>query len=242
MKKIPVRKIVSTQNEIPDSEQFKIRKVQELIDREDLFHELHRHDFFFIIALQKGSGIHEIDFTMYKVLDNSIFFMRPGQVHQLQLKADSTGYILEFNAAFYHPKDKQATQRLRKASNKNYCKLDIKRFNKLLELLTCIFQEYTGREDGYIDVIKANLEIFFIEYVRQSPNPNGSSVNTNSYTQERLEEFLELMQKHITRYKQVSHYTNLMNLSPCQLNEITKATMNILYWKLKETCWLRPIK
>ena len=43
--------------------------------------------------------------------------------------------------------------------------------------------------------------------------------------QERLEEFLELLDIHITTHKQVSQYTDLMNLSPYQLNEITKATL-----------------
>jgi AraC family transcriptional regulator, transcriptional activator of pobA len=225
MKKIPVRQIAANQHALSASERFKIRKVEDLLDREDLFHELHRHDFFFIIALQKGEGTHEIDFITYKVFDNSIFFMRPGQVHQLQLKADSTGYIIEFNTRFYHPKDRLSTQRLRKASNKNACKLEIKRFNKLHGIATHIFEEYTGREDGFQDVIKANLDIFFIEFLRQSPNPNGSSTNVNLYTQERLEEFLELLETHITTYKHVSQYTNLMNLSPYQLNEITKTTM-----------------
>lgn len=225
MKKIPVRHITTSQQELLDSGRFKIRKVEDLLDREDLFHELHRHDFFFIIALQKGDGTHEIDFTTYNVFDNSVFFMRPGQVHQLQLKADSTGYIVEYNTEFYHPKDKLSTQRLRKASNKNYCKLEINRFKKLLDILTYIYQEYTGKEEGFQEVIKANLDIFFIEFVRQSPNPNGLSTNVNPYTQERLEEFLELLEMHITNYKQVSQYTDLMNLSPYQLNEITKATM-----------------
>ena len=225
MKKIPIRQINSPQNEPPSYESFRIRKVQDLLDREDLFHELHRHDFFFIIALQKGGGIHEIDFTNYTVLDNSVFFMRPGQVHQLQLKSDSTGYIIEFNAEFYHPKDKASTQRLRKASNKNYCKLEINRFEKLLGILTYIFQEYAGKEEGYLDIIKANLEIFFTEFVRQSPNPNGPSTNVNPYTQDRFEEFLDLLDKHITTHKQVSQYTDLMNLSPYQLNEITKSSI-----------------
>jgi len=225
MKKIPIRKISSAQKEQPSSERFSIRKIQDLLDREDLFHELHRHDFFFIIALQKGEGKHEIDFTTYDVFDNSVFFMRPGQVHQLELKADSTGYIVEFNTEFYHPKDKQSTQRLRKASNKNYCKLEINRFKKLHEILTYIFQEYTGREEGFQDIIKANLDIFFIEFVRQSPNPNGETTIANFYTQERFEEFLELLDKHITTHKQVSQYTDLMNLSPYQLNEITKSSI-----------------
>jgi len=225
MKNIPIRQIISERRELSTSERFSIRKLQDLLEKKDLFHELHRHDFFLIMALQKGGGTHEIDFTTYKVFNNSVFFLRPGQVHKLQLKADSTGYILEFNTEFYHPKDKVSTQRLRKASNKNYCKLEINRFEKLLSILTYIFQEYTGKEEGYSDIIKANLEIFFTEFVRQSPNPNAPSTNVNPYAQDRFEEFLDLRNKHITTHKQVSQYTDLMNLSLYQLNEITKSSI-----------------
>jgi len=225
MKKIPIRQLISYPQQLQSSQSFKIRKVEDLFDRNDLFHELHRHDFFFIIALQKGEGTHEIDFKTYTVVDNSVFFMRPGQVHQLHLKADSTGYIIEFNTEFYHPKDSMSIQRLRKASNKNYCKLEINRFKKLIEILENVNQEYTLKEEGFLDVIKAHLDIFLIEFIRQSPKPNETSTPINLYSQERLEEFLDFLDSNITTHKQVSHYTGLMNLSHYQLNEITKATM-----------------
>ena len=225
MKKIPIRQISFANQELPSSERFKIRTVQEILAGNVLKQDLHRHDFFFILLLKNGKGSHEIDFTQYQVLDNSVFFLRPGQVHQLELNAECTGYLLEFNNEFYHPKDKSSSQRLRKASNKNYCKLEVNRFEKLQEILTHIFQEYTSREEGYLDIIKANLEIFFIEFVRQSQNSNSISPEISSYIQERFEEFLELLEKHITACKQVSQYTDMMSLSTYQLNEITKTSI-----------------
>ncbi len=225
MHRIPIRSLNAVHNEQKFSEHFSIRDVKPLLDGKDLIHDLHRHDFFFILALKKGAGNHEIDFTAYKVLDNAVFFIRPGQVHQLELKAGCTGYLVEFNTEFYHPKDKLSNQRLRKASNKNYCELEIDRFNKLQSILTLMLNEYTAREEGYKDVIKSSLDIFFIEFVRQSPNPKGVPTAAKSYTQERFEEFLELLGKHIATHKQVSQYTDLMNLSPYQLNEITKSSI-----------------
>lgn len=225
MIKIPVRHIAETQKEITASERFKIRKVQDILNGNDLKHDLHRHNFFFILALQKGDGIHEIDFTPYNVLNNSVFFLRPGQVHQLELKADNTGYLMEFNNEFYHQTDKQSLERLRKASNKNYCQLEVSRFEKLSRILTLMFDEFSEREEGYMEVIKALLSIFFIEFVRQSPNPGNTVVNANSYLQERFEEFMELLEQNITSQKQVFQYTERMNLSPYQLNEITKTSI-----------------
>jgi AraC family transcriptional activator of pobA len=43
--------------------------------------------------------------------------------------------------------------------------------------------------------------------------------------QDRLEEFLEMVKLHSAENKQVAWYTDQMNLSAYQLNEITKATI-----------------
>ena len=222
MKNIPVRHIASTHKENVTAGRFSIRDVQKLLGEKDLLHELHRHDFFFILALQKGKGIHEIDFTKYDVGDNSIFFLRPGQVHQLELKAGSAGFLMEFDTDFYHPSGNLPNLRLTKASNKNFCEFDNSRFKKLLSLLTYIFNEYAEKQEGYIEVIKANLDIFFVEYTRQRKNADGSVRNASSYVQERFEDLLDLLEAHITNKKQVSQYADLLNLSMYQLNTITK--------------------
>ncbi len=96
MKTIPLRFINTNPKALNDSETFSIRDVHELMTGKDLVQDIHRHDFFFILALRKGKGEHTIDFTPYKIKNNSIFFMRPGQVHQLVLKAGSTGYLMQF--------------------------------------------------------------------------------------------------------------------------------------------------
>ena len=225
MKKIPIRQLSTAQSEYPFPGQFKIRRLEDIVGETDLVHPLHRHDFFFILTVQKGTGQHTIDFTPYQVEDHSIFILRPGQVHQLELKAGCTGFLLEFNPEFYSPTDKVASQRLRKASNKNYCALELNRFDKLYVVLNSMFQEFREKQEGYQDIIKASLDIFFIEFVRQSPNPKGESKVNNPYTQERFEEFLALLEKHLATHKQVSQYTDLMNLSPYQLNEITKSSV-----------------
>ena len=223
MLKIPVRHISSPQKQAA-FQHFSLRRVEDLLHSEDLFHDLHRHDFYFMLALQKGSGVHEIDFTKYEVGDNSVFFLRPGQVHQLQLKAGASGYLMEFNAAFYHPVEKSAADRLRKASNRNYCAVQAGRYEKLQPVLSYILQEFTEPEQDSLDIIKANLAIFFIELLRHQHTESAAADNT-PYAEERLEEFMELLETHITQHKQVAHYAKLMHLSAYQLNEITKATM-----------------
>ncbi|MEO8764117.1 MAG: helix-turn-helix domain-containing protein [Ginsengibacter sp.] len=224
MKKIPVRHITSPYDR-DDGSRFKIRDVKDLLDGKDLVQELHRHDFFFVLALEKGSGTHEIDFTQYQVSDNSIFILRPGQVHRLELKSGSTGFLVEFDTSFYHPEGIITYQRLIRAGNKNFCEFEAGSLKKLLGVLSCMFNEFVSRQEGYIEVIKASLDIFFIEFIRQSKNPHSILETGNPYTQERLEDFLQQLEIHIINLKQVSQYADLLNLSTYQLNAITKASV-----------------
>ncbi|MRG45140.1 helix-turn-helix domain-containing protein [Chitinophaga sp. SYP-B3965] len=195
MKNIPIRDITS----------FSIRDIKEL----DMVQALHRHDFYYMLALKKGKGEHAIDFISYEVADNMVFFLRPGQVHQLTMKAGSTGYLMSFKNDFYY------SPLLRKAS------LYHTGTQQLFSILTAILREYTDKQEAYQKVIQANLDIFFIELMRQ----HSQSATNNTYAQERLEEFLELLETQITHHKQVSQYADMLHLSPYQLNAITKATL-----------------
>lgn len=61
----------------------------------------HRHDFFEVLYLKQGSGVHVIDDNRYEVKPPCIFFMSPGQAHKLELSQDIEGYIFLFTSDFY---------------------------------------------------------------------------------------------------------------------------------------------
>jgi AraC-like DNA-binding protein len=224
MKNIPTRKINAVKNAPPAIGGFSIRAVEDLLNGGDMFHAFHRHDYYLILAVRKGAGCHEIDFVSYEVCDNTVFFLRPGQVHQLILKAGSTGYLMQFNVDFYYPTDNAARQLLRKTTCKNFCQLESPKVEKLFSKLTYIHQEFAEKQEGYLEVINASLGIFLIELVRQRQLAEQPTGKQRLYEQERLDELLELIETNIFKHKQVSDYAGLLNLSPYQLNAITKAT------------------
>ena len=119
MKTIPIRQITTAHRELIDAGRFSIREVQQVLNGKALVHDLHKHDFFFVLAVQKGQGIHEIDFVEYEVHDHAVFILRPGQVHRLELTADATGFLMEFDLTFYQPKHTITDQRWKKATSKN---------------------------------------------------------------------------------------------------------------------------
>jgi len=225
MNQIPIRHIDPMLKEPDFSGSFSIRDVGNLLSGNDMLQELHRHSFFYVLVLEKGMGEHDIDFISYPVQNHSVFFMRPGQVHALSLRNGSTGYLMEFANDFYSPFEKQASQVLRKVSSKNYCQVDADRFGRLYSILTYIFQEYREKQEKYLEVIKSSLDIFFIELVRQSRDPQSVSSVTSQYMQDRLEELLELIALHAANDKQVSYYAQLLNMTPYQLNAVTKSTL-----------------
>jgi AraC family transcriptional activator of pobA len=219
MKTIPVRHLAEKERGLP--ERFSIRDIKELAGEKDLMQDLHRHDFFFILALQKGSGVHQIDFRSYDITDGSVFFMRPGQVHQLLLEKGTAGYLMEFNKEFCY----QGSQRLRKAGSNNHYLPDAAAFEKLYSILQSILEEYSLKQDGYHEAIKANLDLLFISLGRLSEIVQSTAKDTDRYMQSRLQEFTELLELHITSIKQASQYAGLMSLSLYQLNNITKSSL-----------------
>lgn len=225
MKTIPVRHLKTSQKEPNLSGDFMIKSLQELLNGKNMVHELHRYDFFFFLALKKGTGNHEIDFVNYDVTDYTIFIIRPGQVHKLDLDSNCEGYMIQFNTEFYYSIQKELNSLLQKASAINYYQLKKDDFLKLNLLLTSIFTEYKNKAVAYKEVIKSNLNILFIELIRLK-NTNNKTFNTKDlYTQERLEEFLHSLEANIIKIKQVSQYADMLNLSNYQLNTITKQTL-----------------
>ncbi len=173
MKTIPIRRIASAQGRSSIAGRFSVRDLQQILNGKKLVHDRHRHDFYFVLAVQNGSGIHEIDFVQYPVQANAVFILRPGQVHKLELTADTTGFLLEFDLSFYQPKHTIAEHRWKKVSSKNYCELEAVRYQRIHAHLADILNEYSLKQEGYIDAIKAILDLFFLEYIRQSKNANS---------------------------------------------------------------------
>jgi AraC-like DNA-binding protein len=141
------------------------------------------------------------------------------------LKAGTMGFILQFKTDYIYSQNKLSQELLRKVSHVNFCNLERNGFKKLEAILTYIFKEYKDKQEGYQEVIKSNLSIFFIELVRHRQNKKITSNDNNQYSQEQLEKFLALLEVNITKKKNVSQYADMLNISTYQLNTITKTLL-----------------
>lgn len=223
MKNIPIRNISATQDKANLAEGFSIQPSSALPTlRNALEQSIHRHDFFYLLALEQASGMHQIDFVPYQVSNHSLAFMRPGQVHQHTLTTEGKGYLMVFTPEFYHPVHPALHQLLRKASGVNFYRFSPETFAKLLAMMDAMQLEHRDKRLGYQEVIKAHLSIFFTELVRQDSQQTQAG---SLYQQERLDEFLLLVENQLATQKSPAQYAQQMNLSVYQLNAITKATL-----------------
>jgi AraC family transcriptional activator of pobA len=222
MKKIPVRAIGSPGSAPKAAVDFRIRDLREVTQGKERVEDFHRHDFYYILVLEKGKGNHEIDFVSYPVAHHTVFLIAPGQVHRLTLGAGSAGYLLQFQAAFIQRNSSRGL--LRRAGYTTFHPLDAAGFKKISFPLQQMLEEYTAKQKGYEDVIQASLDIFFVELARHREASGDRNVYTHPH--ERLATFQDLLRQHIGKYKQVTEYADLLHVSPYQLNALTRTLLD----------------
>lgn len=80
---------------------FKLQTMEEIEERmAGAVDSPHRHDYFTIILVKQGGGKHFVDFKEYEITNNSIYFIYPGQVHQVIPKGLLSGWVLTFTNEF----------------------------------------------------------------------------------------------------------------------------------------------
>ena len=87
-------------NEI-DSISFGISKMEDIYTkRNGKIDEPHRHNYYTVLIVNKAKGEHKIDFNSYKLSNKQIYFVAPGQVHQVIEKEKSFGFAMTFSNQF----------------------------------------------------------------------------------------------------------------------------------------------
>ena len=83
-------------------EKFKIEIFNGELNAEGDFEKENRNSFFEIIWLKYGSGVHEIDMTEHAYSGSVLFFLAPGQIHNIMEFEKSEGYVLKFLPSLFN--------------------------------------------------------------------------------------------------------------------------------------------
>jgi AraC-like DNA-binding protein len=189
----------------------------------------HCHDFFEVLFLTKGSGLHIIDANQYEIKPPSIFFLSPGQAHKLELSEDVTGYIFLFTGEFY----------LLDKSNQNKLLeypffFNVKQDNPPLlldnesdrEFIASLFkkgcEEMQSNRTGSEAILHAILELILCTCERLYPTDQLKGVKQKS--QVLVKKFRELIEEKYHLNLSIKDYAKMLHVSENHLTHLVKAS------------------
>lgn len=80
---------------------FGISKMEDIYTKRDGKKDApHRHNYYTILVIKKAKGVHKIDFNTYDLGEEQVFFVAPGQIHQVSEEEKSIGFSIVFSNQF----------------------------------------------------------------------------------------------------------------------------------------------
>lgn len=205
--------IVKTDNE-------NIRIVKHEIDGKNNLGKPHKHDFYLIFFIEKGSGSHFIDFRHYEVHDYQIFFLAPGQVHNWILDRDTSGYQLMFTYDLLRQERFDLFLPYFERKSEPHIKLNYEDFSSVLSVLVSLEAELSSVKDKFseeISMLKLNL---LFKLLQRYHSPTSLIQSDPSYGL--LSDFIIDIDKYYKDSSSVRFYAERLHITPNYLSILTR--------------------
>lgn len=187
----------------------------------------HRHDYYTALFVKKAQGKHVIDFEAYPLNDLQVYFITPGQVHQIIEEHPSIGYVMVFSVEFLVenniPFSFINNLNLFNAYNQNP-PLDLE--EEQLEKLSTYCEEIINYQDSNhkfkTAAIGALLKLFLIycNEICTLPTDNTQQLEAGNSI---LKDFKQLVEEHYLTWHHTSDYAQALNITPDHLNRTIKS-------------------
>lgn len=187
---------------------------------------LHRHGYYHILWMTRALGEHIIDFEKYRIEDNSIFFLSPGQVHAWTSTIQPDGYIINISPHFFTRIFSNAEDgmdipffRLNRPTQVLY--LPARESERLIPILLGIEEEFKANLMGRQDIVKSLLLILFTRLKRIHP-PRRCEPALLKH-QEIARRYERMVEENFTRTSVVSDYAKALAVTQRRLNQAVKS-------------------
>lgn len=169
----------------------------------------HKHNFYHLVFITKGSGWHEIDFKRHAVKSGAMFFMMPAQVHSWAMSKDTCGIVVEFENLSMFSGDESfvLAEALRPAAS--YQSLAGEKKKIIHELYQTMLEEYEAESRDFEILLRLNLAqliILFSRFIKNTP------VKVSRISKFR-DEFNELIEKNYKTHHNVEFYAKAMGVA-----------------------------
>lgn len=208
---------------------FYVRNFSEHVNENMFIEKPHSHDFYLILLITKGKGIHTIDFLEYDVYPGAMFIVSPGQIHYWNLSNDVDGHILFFTKEYFlldfNTEKLTSFPFFNSTFSHPFIELKNDYLDSIILKYELIYKEYKMRSANYQEIIRVYLYAMFIELSRVYINNNNSN-HVFSYDLLQLNRYEALVDKYFRKHRPISCYSKKMNITDRQLSYLCKKTID----------------
>ncbi len=193
--------------------------------------EPHRHNYYTVLLVKRASGKHIIDFNQYPLTSNQVYFVSPGQVHQVVEDEQSFGYCLVFSSLFLVKNNIPQCffgdlNLFNDYGHSPPLELNTDEFNMLSsfceEVLSLNHSDFKFKEQS----IGSFIQLFLIRCNNlcslQVVNNQNSEVGNTI-----LKNFKELVNQKYQVWHSTSLYAGELNISPDHLSRVIKSLIGV---------------
>jgi len=211
-----------------DEISFRISRTEDIYEeRGGKRDEPHRHDFFTLLLLKQAKGKHVVDFTDFPLAANQVYFISPGQVHQVLEEEKTYGFAVLFSSQFLAENNipLQFIEDLSLFNNYGYAPpLDINPEESEILSQYCeeMFKFYRSDLKFKEQAISSYLKLFMIQCnnlcTLQSDHPQKLEAGHMI-----LRNFKQLVDARHSTWHQTSEYADALSVTPDHLNRVVKS-------------------
>ena len=187
----------------------------------------HRHDFYTVIIIEYAKGCHVIDFNEYELSPDQVFFVAPGQVHQVKEEDAPQGYVITFTTDFLIKNNIPLSfvdelNLFRDYGNSPPLKLSSEERKKLMRYCEEIC-EFTDPHDKFSQqAIASLLKLILIScnHICNDPEPNPQIIEAGHSI---IRQFRKLVDENFNTWHQISQYASHLSITPDHLNRTIRS-------------------
>ena len=210
---------------------FVMRTMEEIeLRQEGIADDPHRHNYYSIIWSFTATGKHIIDFHEYSIEPRAIFFVNPGQVHQVITDPGPKGLVILFTLEFLqknsiHEEFISNLRLFRDSDETPPLPLDETVSNHLKTFADEMNKALKSPDEMKFEIIGAYLKLFLIECNKACSLFPESNTQNIEVGRSLVQRFKGLVEQHFSEWHQVQDYAKELNVSPGYLNEVISSAI-----------------
>ncbi|MGV0967013.1 AraC family transcriptional regulator [Empedobacter falsenii] len=224
-KLFPTYDICNLNTEKNSNELFSIDRFRGYVDSNPHLQEVHSHNYYHLVYFTEGSGEHLIDFEKFEAKSGTMYFMKPGQVHQWYFKEKYDGFVVNFFDNFFdwigiNSSILQKFRFLQSILVKDHV---VEISLDLQEKIASYFEEMINenQENNQFSNLKIGFHLMnlFIDIERSL---EAVKIKTSDYQSVLLNNFQSLIDQNFKTKKLPKEYAELLYITPNHLNALCK--------------------